>query len=89
MQNFKWLEGALIILMILGPAYTLYKRLNQTKQDGNPMGLGQRVIQLVALFILVPAIVILALESILPKDALVSLLGTIVGYSLSGLTKDL
>jgi hypothetical protein len=83
------MEAALVAIMFLGPGYTLYKRLNQKKTDGNPMGLGQRVIQLVALFILVPAILVLALESVLPKDALVSLLGTIVGYSLSGLTKDL
>jgi hypothetical protein len=74
--------------MLVGPFYTLYKRLNQKKIDGNPMGLGQRAIQLVALLVLVPAILILAVENILPKDALVSLLGTIVGYSLSGLARD-
>lgn len=87
MQN-KWIEIPLLFLMIAGPFYTLYKRLNQKKADGSWMGLGQRVIQLVALFILVPAIIVLSVENILPKDALVTLLGTIVGYSLSGLTKD-
>jgi len=83
-----WLEATLLVLMIVLPAYTLYKRFNQTKTDGNPMGLSQRVIQLIALLVLVPAVMILGLENILPKDALVTLFGTIVGYSLSGLTKD-
>ncbi len=88
-SKYFWLEVPLLALMLLGSFYVLHKRLNLKKQDGNPMGLGQRVIQLIALIILIPAIMILGFEGILPKDALVSLLGTIVGYSLSGLTKDI
>ena len=68
--------------------YTLWKRLNLKKSDGNPMGLGYRAISLVALLVLVPVIALLAIEGVLPKDALVSLLGTIVGYSLSSLGRD-
>lgn len=58
------------------------------KADGNPFGLGHRAISLISLLVLVPVISILVIENVLPKDALVSLLGTIVGYTLSSLTKD-
>jgi hypothetical protein len=77
-----------LIFLLIAPLYTIWKRLNLKKSDGSPFGIGHRTIALVALLVLVPVICILAIENILPKDALVSLLGTIVGYTLSGLTKD-
>jgi hypothetical protein len=87
MQN-KWLEIPLLGFLLIAPLYTIWKRLGLKKADGNPFGFGQRAISLVALLVLVPVICILAIENVLPKDALVSLLGTIVGYTMSGLTKD-
>jgi hypothetical protein len=84
----KSVEWVLLIFLLIAPSYTIWKRLNLKKSDGNPMGLGHRAISLIALLVMVPVISILALESVLPKDALVSLLGTIVGYTLSSLTKD-
>ena len=87
MQN-KVLEIPLLSFMFVTTLYTLYKRFNLKKADGSPFGLGQRAISLVALLVIVPSLLVLSIENILPKDALVSLLGTIVGYTLSGLTKD-
>lgn len=87
MQN-KWIEVPLLAFLLVAPMYTLWKRLNLKKSDGNPMGFGYRAISLVALLVLVPVIALLAIEGVLPKDALVSLLGTIVGYSLSSLGRD-
>jgi len=87
MQN-KWLELPLLGFMIVSSMYTIHVRMKLKKADGNPFGLGHRVISLVALFILIPAIMIMALENVLSKDAVAPLLGTIVGYSLSRLAKD-
>ena len=87
MQN-RMLEIPLLIFMFVATLYALYKRLNLKKADGEPFGLGQRGIALIALLVLLPSLMILSIENILPRDALVSLLGTIVGYTLSGLTKD-
>jgi hypothetical protein len=87
-MQHKWLEIPLLVFLLVVPLYTIWKRLDLKKADGSPFGFGQRAISLVALLVLVPVICILAIENILPKDALVSLLGTIVGYTMSGLTKD-
>jgi hypothetical protein len=87
MQN-RGLEIPLLVFMTVVPAYTIYARLKLKKADGNPFGIGHRVISLIALLVLVPALMILSVEKLLPTDALISLLGTIVGYSLSRLSKD-
>jgi len=81
-----WLEVPLVVIMMFGTAYTLYKRLNMKKADGNPMGLGRRVHEMVALLMLVPIIGVLAVEDILPKEVVGTLLGTIIGYTLSGIS---
>ena len=87
MQN-KWLEIPLLAFLLIVPSYTIRKRFNMKQADGNPVGLGQRAISLIALLILVPVISVLAVENILAKDALATLLGTIVGYTLGSLTKE-
>ena len=87
MQN-KWIEIPLLLFLLTAPLYTIWKRLNLKKADGSPFGLGHRAISLISLLVLVPVISVLALENVLPKDALVTLFGTIVGYTLSSLTKE-
>ncbi|MBO2984105.1 hypothetical protein [Burkholderia pseudomallei] len=49
--------------------------------------IGARVIQLVAVVMLVPVILILALEKILDGATLGTLIGGIVGYLLSGISE--
>lgn len=87
MQN-RWVEIPLLAFLLTAPLYTIWKRLSLKKADGSPFGLGHRAISLISLLVLVPVLSILAIENVLPKDALVSLFGTIVGYTLSSLTKD-
>ena len=49
-------------------------------------GIGVRMIQLIAVLILAPLITVLGLESILSAEGTGTLLGTIVGYALGGIT---
>lgn len=86
MQNPMEIVFAGFLLIV--PTYTLYRRFQLKKADGSFYGIGQRAISLLALLVLVPTIAILALENALPKDAVVTLFGAIVGYSLTRLTKD-
>ena len=51
-------------------------------------GIGVRVIQFLAVTLIIPAILILSLEGVLEAQASATLLGTIVGYVLSGIGKD-
>jgi hypothetical protein len=49
------------------------------------MGLGARVIQFVAVVLIVPSIVILSLERVLTPETTATLFGAITGYLLSGI----
>lgn len=51
-------------------------------------GLGIRIIQFLAVAFILPTIVILSLEGVLESQASATLLGTIIGYVLSGIGKD-
>ncbi len=51
-------------------------------------GIGVRVIQFLAVTLIIPAILILSLEGVLEAQASATLFGTIVGYVLSGIGKD-
>jgi F0F1-type ATP synthase assembly protein I len=51
-------------------------------------GIGVRVIQLATVMLVIPAIIILSLESILSEQTTGTLVGAIVGYVLSGIGKD-
>ena len=51
-------------------------------------GIGVRVIQFLAVTLIIPSILILSLEGILEAQASATLFGTIVGYVLSGIGKD-
>ena len=51
-------------------------------------GIGKRTIQFAAVTLVIPSILILAMEGILNPDVVATLLGTIVGYTLSGLADE-
>jgi xanthine/uracil permease len=65
-------------LMVLGVAAVFINRWTSDK------GLGARVIQLLAVILVIPAILILALERFLTAETVATLFGTLIGYLLSG-----
>ena len=70
------------LIMIITLCGVLYERYKKNK------GIGVRVIQFLAIAMLLPAIVILSLEGSLDTQTTATLLGAIVGYVLSGIGKD-
>ena len=81
-----WLAVLIAGLAVLGGVGVLWDRHHQGKND--PKGIGVRVIQLFAVYMLVPAIVILATTGHLEPQTTATLIGAIVGYILSGIGKD-
>lgn len=77
-----WIELAAAVIMIGGLGGLLYDRYKHQK------GIGVRAIQFLAVMFVIPAILILALERVLSSESTATLLGTIVGYVLSGIGKD-
>jgi len=51
-------------------------------------GIGVRVIQLATVLLVMPIILILALEGILEDQTTAALIGAVIGYVLSGIGKD-
>jgi hypothetical protein len=91
--KYPWVEFPLLVLAIVGPLLIVWLRLRimcETTENGKttkePKGIGVRMIQLIALLVLVPAIVILALECRLSGEGTGTILGAIVGYALGGIT---
>jgi hypothetical protein len=76
------IEVAAGLIMIGGIAGILWER----KATGR--GIGVRVIQLATVLLVMPIILILALEGVLENQTTAALIGTIVGYVLSGIGKD-
>jgi len=70
------------LIMLIGVIGILVER-NRTKR-----GIGVRVIQFSTVLLVLPAILILALEGVLENQTTSALIGTIVGYVLSGIGKD-
>jgi len=79
MVEHFWLDGALIGVMILGILGTLYHRVKMG------YGIGDRAIQLIGLCLIVPAVLILSLESKIQGETLGTIFGAIIGYALSGI----
>jgi len=94
MPKHAWIEYPLCALALLGPFVVIILRLTIRKQvrklDGTvemqPFGIGVRVIQLIAVLILVPTIAVLGFEGILTGEGIGTLMGAIVGYVLGGIT---
>ena len=76
------IEVAAGLVMIGGIAGILWER----KTSGR--GFGVRVIQMATVLLVMPMILILALEGVLENQTTATLIGTIVGYVLSGIGKD-
>ena len=70
------------IAMIIGTIGVLVLRF----KDGK--GIGVRIIQFLAVILLIPTIFILSLENILNTQTVSALLGAMIGYILSNLGKD-
>ena len=79
MQTSSIVELIAAALMVLGVIGVLLNRLQQDK------GLGLRAIQFAALVLIVPALLILALEKVLNSETTATLFGAITGYMLSGI----
>lgn len=48
-------------------------------------GLGARTIQLTAVFLIIPMILVLALQKVLSSETTATLIGALIGYVLSGI----
>ena len=94
MPKHPWIEYPLIILATIGPLAVIVLRLTIKKKVTNangtveerPLGIGVRVIELIGLLVLVPAVAILGLEGVISGEGTGTLLGVVVGYALSGIT---
>jgi hypothetical protein len=80
-----WAEVGLALVMVIGTGYTLWSRLRDKAQP--PRGVGARVIQLIALLVILPLVGILALEGKLSGDTAGALIGVAIGYTLSGIER--
>jgi hypothetical protein len=96
MPKHPWIEIPLIGLATIGPLLVLFARLfvKQKTTDGSsikeaPKGIGSRMIQLIAVLLIVPIVVILALEGSVSPELTGTLLGSIVGYTLGSLNTDI
>ena len=86
MPQHPWIEFPLLILAVGGPIIVLLCRLSRCGGTEEPKGIGVRMIQLIAVLILVPVIAVLALEGSLTGEGVGTLLGAVVGYALGGIT---
>ncbi len=77
-----WIEGVALLIMVLGVIGIFLERA-LTKR-----GIGVRIIQFATVVLVFPIILILALEGILESQTVGALVGTVIGYVLSGIGKD-
>ena len=74
-----WVDGGMIALMALGLAGLLTTRIKGQKS------IGSRAIQFTAVCLLIPSVVILALEDKISKENVGTILGAVIGYVLAGI----
>lgn len=82
MPRYPWIEFPLLVLMVGATLLVLRGR-----SSAQSKGIGVRVIQLIALIVLLPLSGILALEGKISSDAIGGLIGVAIGYTLSGVEK--
>lgn len=70
-----------VLIMPLGMLLLFFERLKSGR------GLGARAIQLTSIFFVIPIIFILSLQKLISSEATSTLLGTVIGYVLSGIGK--
>ena len=76
------LEGAAVLVMLGGVVGIFWERIRGDR------GIGVRIIQFLTVILLIPTLLILALEGLLEQQTVATLLGAVVGYILSGIGKD-
>lgn len=76
------IEVVASIIMIVG----ILSIFSERKRTGR--GIGVRIIQLATVVLVLPIILILALEDVLETQTTAALIGAVVGYILSGIGKD-
>ena len=74
---------AVACVIMLGGMWGIF---SERKRTGR--GIGVRIIQLATVVLILPIILILALEDVLETQTTAALIGTVVGYILSGIGKD-
>lgn len=76
------IEVVAMSLMAVALLGILYDRIRRQK------GISLRAIQFLAVCLVVPALLILALEGKVSMEATAIILGVVIGYTLSGIGKD-
>ncbi len=83
MEVMKYLIEVLVVLMMIGGAGgILYGVLKGT------LAFSSRTIQFVALAVALPAMIVLALEGRMGSEAATGIIGVVVGFALSSMTKQ-
>lgn len=77
-----WLDGGLIFVMCIGIVGLIVTRIKGDK------GIGRQAIQFMGVCLLIPAVVILALEDKVSKENVGTILGAIIGYVLAGISES-
>ena len=76
------LEVTAAAIMVVGVIGLFVERIWRKR------GIGVRVIQLLTVILVLPVVLILALEGVLKGETVATLIGAVVGYILSGIGKD-
>jgi hypothetical protein len=80
MQGWIGLVGALIMAGGLGGIFYLILKQNMT--------IGTKTIQFLAIAFILPLILVLGIMNILGRETIGTIIGTVVGYVLSGIGKE-
>jgi len=80
MQGWIGLIGALIMAGGLGGIFYLILKQNMT--------IGTKTIQFLAVAFILPLILVLGILNVLGRETIGTIIGTVVGYALSGLGKE-
>lgn len=81
-QIMELTAGTVMLVGILGALFVQLRLLGKKKTD---WGFDARAIQFVAVVLVIPSILILALEKILTTETTATLIGALTGYLLSGI----
>jgi hypothetical protein len=79
------IELIAVAAMVLVPGAVILNRICAIICRVRPRGIGARVIQFTAVGMIIPLILITALEDKLSKEALGTIIGALTGYLLSGI----
>jgi FtsH-binding integral membrane protein len=79
MLQYPWVDVGLVGVMAIGILGTLYHRVKLQ------YGIGDRSIQFVGLCLVVPTVLMLGSEDKISKENMGTILGAIIGYTLSGI----